>query len=342
MRSLGACANENGAIIATNMIVLMTTAKDLISLSLAAPSQPIDFRGEFFDAVLLDRQRLDDLLFARRDPGFIAADSLRQENHRLIAELERLLHDGRVNRSLFDAGQGLVFFIEGDDLHFADFAGLSDRAQYGGTVIRPEADHPGDVRIIDQRGGDIIFGAHAVGVVGADVNDIDVRALERFLQSAETLLSVLGVEHSDEDHDLAPLRQRLFDQLARLDTRGFVISAYIAGAIAIRRVAVLSDDHRLIGRAVDQLYLVLGVDGTDSYPVDAFRQQVVNHTLLPGGGAVVIDPELDLDVGQFRLSLLGTFARDRPEIRGVVGDEREPRLFGPARPVARSVRQNHQ
>src|SRR5215510_15209084 len=315
---------------------------NLACFDLAAPSQPINFRGEFFDAVLLDRQRLDDLLFVRRDPRFIAPDGLRQENHRLIAELERLLHDGRVDRALFDSGQGLVFFVEGDDLHFADFAGLSDRAQYGGTVIRPEADHPGDVRIIDQRGGDIIFGAHAVGVVGADVNDIDVRALERFLQSAETLLSVLGVEHSDEDHDLASLRQRLFDQLARLDSRGFVISADIAGAIAIRRVAVLSDDDRLAGRAVDQLHLIFGINRADGYSANAFRQQIVNHALLPGGGAVVIDPELDLDVGQFRLSLLGAFARDRPEIRGVVGDEREPRLFGPARPVARSVCQNQQ
>src|SRR5262249_57135885 len=142
------------------------------------------------------------------------------------------------------------------------------------------------------------------------------------------------VEHSDEDHDLASLRQRIFDQFARLNARGLVIGTDITGALAARRVAVLSDDHRLTGRAVNHLHLIFRINRADGYSVNAFRQQIINHSLLPGGGAVVIDPELDLDVRQFRLRLLGAFARDRPEIRSVVGYEDDSPLI---RPVARSV-----
>ena len=151
------------------------------------------------------------------------------------------------------------------------------------------------------------------------------------LQSAITFLRVLRIHRSDEDHDPASLRQRLFDQFARLTTRGFVVGADVAGAIAVRRVAVLREDQRLAGRAVDHLCLIFGINRADGYPVNAFRQQVVNDALLPGGREFGIDLEFDLDVGQFRLSLLGTFARDRPEIRSVVGDERDPCLFGLAR-----------
>jgi len=68
-----------------------------------------------------------------------------------------------------------------------------------------------------------------------------------------------------------------------LTARGFVIGADVASAIAVRGVAVLREDHRLTGRAVDQLRLIFGVNGADGYPVNAFREQVVNYALLPGG-----------------------------------------------------------
>src|SRR5262249_20106899 len=257
-------------------------------------------------------------------------------------ELERLLHDGPVDGALFDPGQSRVFFVEGDDLHLADFAGLFDRAQNGRTVVRPESDHSGDVGILDQCICGVPFGVHAFATVGADVYDLDLRAFERLLQSAIAILRVLRVHCSDEDHDLASLGQHIFDQLASLTARGFVIGADVTGAIAAWRVAILREDQRLTGRAVDQLRLILGVNRADGYPVYALRQQVVNYSLLTGGREFGIDLEFDLDVGQFRLSLLGPFARDRPKIRRVIGDERDPRLFGPARPVARSVRQNQQ
>src|SRR5262249_10712045 len=187
---------------------------------------------------------------------------------------------------------------------------------------------------------------HGFATIGADVYDFDLSAFERLLQSSITILRVLRVHRSDEDHDLASLRQRLFDQFSRLTASGFVIGADVAGAIAVRRVAVLRENQRLTGRAVDQLRLIFRVNRADGYPVNAFRQQVVNYPLLPGCGEFGIDLEFNLDVGQFRLSLLGSFARNRPEIGRVIGDERDPRLFGLARLaglarlIARSVRQN--
>jgi hypothetical protein len=45
---------------------------------------------------------------------------------------------------------------------------------------------------------------------------VHVRSGERFLQTLITLLCVGRIEHADEDHDLAALRQRFFDELTSL------------------------------------------------------------------------------------------------------------------------------
>src|SRR5215510_743571 len=182
------------------------TPKDLMSRSLTAPSQFIDPHDELIDAVFFDRQRRNDIQFVRGDARFVAAYGFRQFDHRLIAELVRLLYDGPMNSALFDPGQSRVFFVEGDDLHLADFAGLFDRAQNGRAVVRPESDHSGDVWILDQRVGGVPFGVHAFAAVGADVYDLDLRAFERLLQSSITILRVLRVHRSDKYHYPASLR----------------------------------------------------------------------------------------------------------------------------------------
>ena len=67
-----------------------------------------------------DHHRRHEHLAAGRNAGSVAREGLGQERHRLVAELERLLHDGADDRAGLDARERLVVFVEGDDLHLAD------------------------------------------------------------------------------------------------------------------------------------------------------------------------------------------------------------------------------
>jgi hypothetical protein len=177
--------------------------------------------------------------------------------------------------------------------------------------------------MIHERVSRIRLRADAIGVVSTHVDDRDVRAGERFFQTLVTLLRVGCVENADEDHDLAAVRQSLFDQLTCLASRFDVIRADVTDAIAVWRVAVLRDNERLARGAIQHRCLVGGIDGADGDALNAFREQIVNDALLLGGSAVRRNPELHLDAGNVLRCFLSSFARDNPEVGGIVGHESE-------------------
>ena len=171
--------------------------------------------------------------------------------------------------------------------------------------------------------GHVRLRTNLIGIVGAHVDDLDRRAGNRFLDALQPLLGVARVQLAHEDRDLAALRQRFFDQLSRLPAGRDVVGADVALPLAVGRVAVVREHERLLRRVVQHRRLVRRVHGADGDPVHAFRQQVVQDALLRGRGSVA-ETELDFDVCQPGVGLLGALPRDGPEIRGVVRDEGEP------------------
>ena len=104
----------------------------------------------------------------------LAAHGLGQTHDGLTAELERLLHDRRMDRAVSDAGEGLVGFVERDDAHLSLLPGFTDGVQDGRTVVAPQPDQALDVRVAHQRVGRVRLCPHCVSIVGAHVDDGDV------------------------------------------------------------------------------------------------------------------------------------------------------------------------
>src|SRR5205085_1040761 len=141
------------------------------------------------------------------------------------------------------------------------------------------------------------------------------------------LAGILRVEHADKDPDGATLRQSLFHQFPGLPTCGDVVGADVTSSVAVGRVAVLRKDKRLAGDAVEQLRLVLWINRADRHAVNAFGNEVFDDALLPGSRAITGHLELDCYIGQFGGSLLCPLARNRPEVRRVVGDKGQPQFL---------------
>ena len=84
--------------------------------------------------------------------------------------------------------------------------------------------------IFGQRVFHVGLGLGLVAAVGADVDDLDLRAGDGFLDALGALARVGGVHGADEQHRLAAVRQRLLHQLAGLAPRGDVVRADIQSA----------------------------------------------------------------------------------------------------------------
>src|ERR1700752_910410 len=145
---------------------------------LPSSAKRIDLLSELFDVRLFDRQRRDEYLFARRNAGAIALENLGHQLHRLIPKLEWLLHHGRINGVIPNAVEGFIFFVKGDDFHLAKLACVAHRAENGRAFIGPESDQSGDVRLIHERVRGVGFCADAIGIVGAHIDDLHIRALK--------------------------------------------------------------------------------------------------------------------------------------------------------------------
>ncbi len=92
----------------------------------------------------------------------------------MIAEFERLLDDGGEDRAFLYTSERLVFLVEADDLDLVEISGLFDSAQDRRAVVAPEADHASDVSVFNERVSGVGFGTCAVGIVGANVDDLDL------------------------------------------------------------------------------------------------------------------------------------------------------------------------
>src|SRR5262249_4987110 len=268
------------------------------------------------DVIALDDQGRDDLLFVRRNHGTVAGKDFCHQLHRLITELVGLLDDCSVYGALPDARQGRIVFVEANDLDLSDLSGILHGVENRRAIVVPQADQGRNVRVLNQRVGGVRFGANRLRVVRAHVDDLYVGPFDRFLYSFETVLGVLGIHLTDEDHDLAAFGQNLFDQLAVLAAGGFVVGAEIARAVAKRRVAVLRDDQNLLGERIDHRRLIAWIDGANGDSGDALSHQVVDDAPLLGCGSVRWNPELDFDVWDLPARLFASSARDRPEVGG--------------------------
>ena len=97
-------------------------------------------RPELVDVVLPYHSRRDEHLAPRRNAGSISLERLLQQRDRLEAELVGLLHDRADDRARLDARQRLVIFVERDDLHLPDPAGIPHGVENRGAVVAPQPD----------------------------------------------------------------------------------------------------------------------------------------------------------------------------------------------------------
>src|SRR6516225_6842131 len=128
----------------------------------------------------------------RWNTRLVALDIFRHQFHALIAPLERLLHDGADDAALLDAAERDRILVKADDLDLVELARLLQHLEDARRVVGVEADEAAHVG----HGGENIFnialGAGLVDLVAANVDEIDFRALDRFLDAFDALTCVIG------------------------------------------------------------------------------------------------------------------------------------------------------
>ena len=134
-------------------------------------------------------------------------------------------------------------------------------------------------------------------------------------------MRIARIQLADEQHDASALGQDLSDQPTCLTAGGAIIGADVTGAVALRRITVLSYDNRLLGSLIDQLRLIVGINGADSQSTDTFGQQVIDNALLLSSSPICRNLELHVHISEFTVGLFDPFARNRPEVGGIVSDE---------------------
>ena len=83
----------------------------------------------------------------------------------------------------------------------------------------------------------------------------------------------------------------------------------------------------LLGGVVKHRGFVGGIDGAEGDAVDAAGQQIVDHAFLCRRRWSPRISEIHIDIRIFLGGLVAAGAADRPEIGGVVGDERQLPFF---------------
>src|SRR5438105_150035 len=153
-------------------------------LTIAPPSrvsplllQLAQLRPERRQVVLIDP--LDGGVDEGRD-GLAVAEVL-ERLHGLIAELERALDDGREDRSVLDAPQGLLFFIERDDQRLHGARRRPHGVAHARAIVGPQADCHHQVRIAGQRVLHVLLGLVPVGAVEEQRQDLDALDLAQRL-----------------------------------------------------------------------------------------------------------------------------------------------------------------
>ena len=169
------------------------------------------------------------------------------------------------------------------------------------------------------------------GVIGADIDDLDVGAGEGFFDAAGAFEGILGIAVADEEHDFAAVGEGFLDEGAGLFAGGFVIGADIGDAFAGGGIAVAADEEGLVGDVVEEGGLVIGVVHADGDAVHALGDKVIEDLALFGGGAGGGDAEIDINIAEFLGGLVAAGVGKGPEVRGVVADEGELEMFAGGR-----------
>ena len=180
-----------------------------------------------------------------------------------------------------------------------------------------------------------------IDVVGAHVNELDLGALDRFLEALDALTRVVGAGQADEAHALAAIRHRLQRNFARLLAGVDVARADIGDTAALGRVAVGGEQRHLLADTIERVAHRLRIDRADHDARRAGGHEVVHQTRLDRGGGLLGIFELELVVRQFALGLLDAGFRGLPEGRRGVHDEHERLLFGGLRAANERQHRGH-
>src|SRR5207244_5961771 len=112
----------------------------------------------------------------------------------------------------------------------------------------------------------------------------------------------------------------LLDELAAHAAGVVVVHADVAQPLAGRRVGIVRDQVRARRDFVEQITLVVRIDGADGDAVDLLGDQLLYHAFLvgdAGGRHGHFEIDVDLLVGG---SVAGALLRDLPEVGNAVGD----------------------
>ena len=145
-------------------------------------------------------------------------------------------------------------------------------------------------------------------------------ATEQFVDEAlATLAGIELFEAADEDHDIAAVGQGFFDQRSAGAAGRVIVDANKAKAVALRSVRIVSDQVGVSGGLVEQIGLIVRVNGAYGHAVDAAGQQGLDDALLVG------DPfagHLHLSVGgKFGGRGFHSFGGNGPKGTNAIGDE---------------------
>src|ERR1700683_3830346 len=168
----------------------------------------------------------------------VATDIFGHQLHALIAPLIGLLHDGADDRAFLDAAERNRIFVEPDDLDLAELTGFLHRLVDARRIVGVEADEAGDFRMGGHGIFDVVLGAGLVDVVSTNIDELDLRALDRLAHAFDALTRIVGGRQTDEAHALAAVGQRLEGELTRLLAGSRVARADVGDALGFRRVAV--------------------------------------------------------------------------------------------------------
>ena len=165
----------------------------------------------------------------------------------------------------------------------------------------------------------------------AHVDQLDLGALDGFLDALDALPGVVRAGQSDEPDALAAVRQPFQHQLAGFLAEIGVGRADVGDALRLGGVAVGGEEQGLGGDLVQPFRLVLRIDGADHDARGAGRDQILHDALLHRSGGLLGISELEVVVRQFSLRLLYPGFGDLPEVRSAVDDEDEGLLIGGGR-----------
>src|ERR1700728_4295298 len=179
-----------------------------------------------------------------------------------------------------------------------------------------------------QRVLDVALRTGPVDVIGANVDELDLRALDRVLEALDPLTRVVSAGQADEAHAFAAVGHVLRRYLASLLAGVDIARADIGDAAALGRVTVGGEQGHLLADTVERVAHGLRVDRADHDARDAGGDEVIHQAGLDRRRGLFGIFEVELVIRQFALRLLDAGLGRLPEVRRAVHYEYERLLVG--------------